>query len=73
MKKTYFVGIAKRGRTMVIQAVKCVDFLDCEIYDYYGAREITKKELKKNRYAFLAYMQAQKPKVYGDLRYAVVE
>ena len=69
----YHVGISKRNNTMVIQACKCVDFLSCEVYDYMGKRETTKTSLRENRYSILQMMQAQKPDVYGNLRFAVVE
>lgn len=70
---TYHVGIGKRGRTMVIEAVTCVDFLSCETYDYMGERIITKKQLRDSRYDLLDKMKARRPEVYGGLKYAVVE
>jgi uncharacterized membrane protein len=69
----YHVGIGKRKNTMVIQACRCVDFLSCEIYDYMGKRETTKKILRENRYQILVMMQTQKPNVYGNLKYVIVE
>jgi uncharacterized membrane protein len=69
----YHIGIGKRKNTMVIQACRCVDFLSCEIYDYMGQRMTTKKTLRENRYHILAMMQNQKPDVYGNLKYAIVE
>jgi hypothetical protein len=71
--RTYYIGIGKRGKTMVIQATRSVDFLSCEIYDYLGKRITTKTELKEKRYGILEMMQRQNPDVYGDLKYAVVE
>jgi len=72
-RKVYHIGIGKRKNTMVIQACRSVDFLSCEIYDYMGERLTTKKYLKKQRYDLLSYMQAKNPKVYGKLKFAVVE
>lgn len=74
MKTTiYHVGFSKRGKTLVIEAVKCVDFLSCEIYDYMGERVTTKKDLYKNRYQILAMAKKNRPEVYGKLKFAIVE
>jgi hypothetical protein len=73
-KPIYHVGIGKNKNTMVIiQAVKCIDYLSCEIYDYMGLRQITKKELYKNRYKILDQMKKQNPEVYKNCKYAIVE
>ena len=69
----YHIGTVKRGKTLVIQAARNVDYLSCEIYDYFGRRETTKSSLSEKRYEFLAHLKATKPDVYGDLKYAVVE
>ena len=69
----YHIGLSKRGRTLVIETAKCVDYLGCEIYDYMGQRETTKAQLKKNRYQVLHLMKQRKPDVYGNLKYAVVK
>lgn len=71
--KIYHIGLAKRKNTLVIQAVRCVDFLSCEIYDYMGERETTKMQLYKNRYEILDHLKQTRPNVYGSLRYAIVE
>ena len=73
--KTYHVGIAKQnnGQTMVIQATRSVDYLSCEIYDYLGERITTKAKLNSNRYHILASMQKQRPNVYGNCKFAIVE
>ena len=68
----YYIGIGKRGKTLEIEAVRNKDFLSCEIYDYYGEREVTKQHLNNNRYNILALLKKQKPDVYGNLRYAIV-
>lgn len=73
MEKTYHIGLSKRGKTMVIEMVRCVDYLGCEIYDYMGERIVTKKHLNDCRYDLLSNMKAQRPEVYGNLKYAVVE
>ena len=69
----YHVGIGKRGKTMVIEARRNVDYLSCEIYDYMGQREITKAKLHNNRYAILGEMQKACPGVYDNCRYAVID
>ncbi len=71
--RTYHIGIAKRGRTMVIEARRCIDYLSCEIYDYLGKRGTTKKMLHERRYQVLAMCQEEHPNVYGDLRFAIVD
>jgi len=70
---SYFIGMGKRKKTLVIQACESLDYLSPEIYDYMGEREITKAELYKNRYKILEMMKQERPKVYGNLKYAVVE
>ncbi len=69
----YHVGFGKRGKTMVIEARRNVDYLSCEIYDYMGKRVTTKAHLKANRYGILAIAKKQNPEVYGNLKYAVVD
>ena len=69
----YHVGLVIRGRTLVIQARQSVDFLDCELYDYMGPRETTKRRLYANRYEILKLAQANRPQVYGRLRWAIVD
>jgi hypothetical protein len=71
--KAYHIGLLKRGKTLVIQAVKDKDCLDCEIYDYLGKFNMTKAKLKQSRYPLLGIMQLRNPRVYGNLTYAVVE
>ena len=71
--KVYHVGFSKRGKTMVIEARENIDCLSCELYDYMGQRETTKQSLNNNRYLILAEMKKQNPKVYGNLKYAVVD
>jgi len=71
--KAYHIGLLKRGKTLVIQAVKDKDCLDCEIYDYLGAFNISKAKVKEARYPLLFIMQLRNPRVYGNLTYAVVE
>jgi len=40
--RAYHIGLSKRGKTLVIQAVEDKDCLDCEIYDYLGKFNMTK-------------------------------
>lgn len=70
--RTYHIGLSKRKKTLIIEAQTSVDCLDCEIYDYMGEREITKKKLRENRMQILAEMQKQRPQVYSGLKYAKV-
>lgn len=69
----YHVGFSKKGKTLVIEATTSIDYLSCEIYDYMGQRETTKKQLHNNRYEILKLAQSNNPDVYGNLRYAIVK
>jgi hypothetical protein len=70
---SYYIGTLKRKNTLVIQARRYLDNLSCELYDYWGERQITKKELRSRRYQILDYLKKSRPEVYGNLRYAIVE
>ena len=52
-QRTYFIGVSKRGRTVIVQAAESVDSLSCEIYLYYGERVTTKKNLRDNKRTLL--------------------
>jgi len=71
--KTYHIGTCIEHKTLIIQARRNIDFLSCEIYDYLGERECTKTELRQKRYQILSYLRQSNPKVYGSLRFAVVD
>jgi hypothetical protein len=45
MKKLYYLGIYKRGKTIVLQATTNKDCLNCEIIEYFGTIDTTKKLL----------------------------
>jgi len=49
--KTYFIGVYRHNKKAVLQAVENVDFLSCEIIEYYGERMVTKKHLRENKTA----------------------
>ena len=70
----YFVGVLKGGGvkglhdtgsypegTIVVQARRYVDHLSCEIADYLGPRETTKKRLKETRLEILKVVQKLHP------------
>lgn len=44
--KTYHIGLLVRGNNFVFQYAQSVDCLDCEILQYFGARQTTKKAAK---------------------------
>ena len=71
--KVYHVGTGKRGRTLIIQARRCVDFLDYETSDYWGECKTTKGWLTAHRYVLLDILKRTKPEVYGDLRFTIVD
>ena len=70
--KTYHIGFGKRDKTLEIEAVRNKDYLSCELYDYYGEREVTKRHLRDMRYGILRLLKQQRPEVYGNLKYAIV-
>ena len=55
--QVYHIGILRVGKTAIIQATKTVDELSCEIYRYYGERETTKDNLKRNKQTILAELK----------------
>lgn len=71
--RIYYIGIKKEKKSIIIQAVRDKDFLDCEIYEYYGEREVTKKQLHENRFSILQALQERKPEVYSGFRRIRVE
>lgn len=70
---TYHVGLSIRGKSLVIEARRNIDYLGCELYDYLGERQVTKAHLDWHRYDILRLMAERRPDVYGELRYAVVD
>ena len=56
--KKYHIGFRKDGKTLVVQAVTTKDELSCEIWKYWGEREITKKELIQKKAEILACTNA---------------
>jgi hypothetical protein len=69
----YYIGLAKKGKTLVIEARRDKDSLSCELYDYMGLHETTKAQLYAKRYLILKLLRKRKPTVYGNLRYAIVD
>lgn len=60
MKKlVYHLGIYKDKKTVVLQAVPNVDSLNCEIIEYFGPRETTKENLKRNKNILLKEFKKQ--------------
>jgi len=74
-ESVYYIGVLRRNKTAVFQAVRNVDFLDCEIALYYGPRVNTKSKLrediKANKDAIL--QQLRKNKYFKDCKYITVE
>ena len=48
-----------RADTLIIQATRDVDDLSCDLWKYYGRREITKKQLRQDRFKILAAVNQQ--------------
>jgi hypothetical protein len=57
MEKIYYIGTIKQGNKVILQARTSVDYLSCEIHDYFGARVTTKKDLKNRKGLFLTFLQ----------------
>jgi hypothetical protein len=72
MNRRYFIGISKDRNTAVIEARRDKDNLSCELYDYFGERMTTKRQLKQNAAEFLAYLKTYRPNVYGSCTKLIV-
>ena len=70
---SYHIGLGKHNKTLIVYACKDIDYMDCEVYDYLGEREITKTKLKKDKPAILEYAKKINPKVYGGLKFIRIE
>ena len=73
MTRIYHIGLGKQAETLVVQARRCIDYLDCETYDYLGRRETTKAALHEHRFDVLKWARSWKPDVYGGLTKVVVD
>ncbi len=61
MKANYYhLGIYRDNKTIVLQAVKDVDQLNCECIEYFGVRQTTKNRLKENKAILLAEFKKMK-------------
>ena len=45
--KTYYIGLLKRGDTVVLEMADTVDQISCECWKYYGERERSIAHLKR--------------------------
>jgi hypothetical protein len=72
MNAIYEIGIYKRGKTIVIQAVENKDCLNCEIVEYFGLRKVTKKHLNNNKKPLLNEFKKQYP-YFKDCKNIVIE
>jgi len=68
IKGKYYPGC--RDDTLVVQMRRNIDFLDCEIWEYLGEFDTTKKHVRENRDEILRRINEQ----YGtNFRYLRVE
>jgi len=44
---------------LIIEARRCIDYLDCELWEYMGLREITKKQLRENRFDIMRWVNRE--------------
>jgi hypothetical protein len=52
--KTYHMGLVKKSdKTVILQVVESIDSLSCELWQYFGQRENTITNLKRNKKALL--------------------
>jgi hypothetical protein len=50
MTSTYHVGLCKGPKdTLIVEMRRGVDFLSCETWIYYGQREVTKAQYKRDK------------------------
>jgi hypothetical protein len=61
MSTIYHVGAYKRHNTVVIQVVKDKDCLSCELVEYFGERQTTKRHLREYKASFLAAIREEIP------------
>lgn len=58
----YYLGLLidycnpKYTGTVTVQARRCIDCLDCELWEYLGPRVVTKAHLKANKAGLLAWI-----------------
>ncbi len=55
----YHLGLVRGERRVIVQARRCVDFLDCETWIYIGVRDTTKKHLYEVRRELLTAINGQ--------------
>ena len=72
----YFCGLSKDGRTAVVEMRRNKDYLNCELYEYYGERETTKaearKKLKEIKPLFIADLQ-KRFKAFANVKNVRIE
>lgn len=70
----YYIGttLNKNKTRVILEARRNKDLLSCEIYDYFGERLTTKKNLNKTKNQFLAYLKTWKPDLYGNCKTIIV-
>lgn len=63
MGRRYHVGLVAPngidGDTLVIQARRNIDLMDCELWRYMGERETTKRELYQSRYDIMGLVNRE--------------
>jgi hypothetical protein len=61
MKTFYFIGIYRDKKTIVLQATTNKDCLSCELIEYFGAKQTTKENLKRNKNILFQEFKKQYP------------
>jgi len=57
----YHVGAYRRKKTLVIQATTSKDALNCELVEYFGTRQTTKKHLREYKGSLLTALKNSIP------------
>lgn len=57
----YHIGAYRRNKTVVIQATTNKDCLSCELVEYFGTRQTTKRHLKEYKAGLLAAIREEIP------------
>ena len=66
--KAYHIGTTQKGSTVTFHLRDNVDYLSCELYEYYGVRETTKARLKSMKKELLKAYNQEKGKNFTKIK-----
>jgi hypothetical protein len=72
MARTYHIGFSApngiNGDTLVIEARRDVDYLSCELWQYRGERETTKRALHEVRFSIMELVNRENGTTFSHVR-----